>query len=228
MTANSSLPQPLLELRAQAQKRPDFHPETSPVLHEDLYRYILDHRDNGHGVIEIGCYKGSSSLVLAYACRELGMPFHTIDINASFLEDTRQLLSDLNLAKGTSFFRGTMNDFVKQIRLEEKPLLVFVDGDHSYAAVLEDIQAIYRLNQRPAALAFHDFSLRSFRYEGIRVDQALSAVFGPQVQFQRIGAQFGENPKPSKEQPSASGSYWEAFGSEGVIVETAAHPQLLV
>jgi len=222
-----TLLQALLDLQDQAQKRPDFHPETSIVLHADLYQYIRNHHAEGYGVIEIGCYKGGSSLVLAYACLEQGMPFHTIDINAGYLEDTRRLLHDLHVAKNASFFCGTMTEFAKKVHLKERPLLVFVDGNHNYEAALQDVQAIYRLNRRPVAIAFHDFSLRSFRYAGIRVDQAVFAAFGPDVPLQRIGVQFGETPIPSKDKPSPSGSYWEAFGSEGVIIETQGLDHLL-
>lgn len=228
MTTAFKLPQNLLDLQALANTRADFHPETSSVLHSDLYHYIVTHQDKGHGIIEIGCYKGSSSLVLAFACRELRMPFHTLDINRTYLDDTRRLLQDLDLGKSVSFFHGTMTEFSQQVRLDHRPLLVFVDGDHTYQAVLHDIQAIYQLNQRAVAIAFHDFSLRSYQYEGIRVDQAIRAAFGSSVELIRIGVQFGEQPVPSREQPSASGSYWEAYGSEGVIVETQAYKHLLL
>jgi len=226
MTTSPALPQTLLDLQIQAKARADFHPETSSVMHADLYHYILNHHELGHGIIEIGCYKGASSLVLAYACHELGMHFQTIDVNSTYLEDTRRLLTDLGLGERASFFQGTMTEYATQTQLDKSPLLVFVDGNHAYPAVLQDIQAIYNLNQRPSAIAFHDFSLRSYRYEGIRVDRAILTAFGQDVELIRIGHQFGEHPTPSREQPSASGSYWEAFGSEGVIVETQAYEHL--
>ncbi len=201
--------------------------EQIPELHSDLYEYIVTHRDRGHGIIEIGCYKGSSSLVLAYTFRELRVPFHTIDINRNYLDDTKRLLEDLGLAESASFFHGTMPEFAQQVHFDHKPLLVFVGGNHNYKAVLQDIKAIYQLNQLPAAIAFHDFSLRSFRYEGIRVDQAIRTAFGPGVELRRIGMQFGERPIPSREQPSESGSYWDVYGTEGVIIETQNYTNLL-
>jgi predicted O-methyltransferase YrrM len=228
MTPPPQLPQPLVALQAQAQLRSDFHPETSSVLHADLYHYVVSHHTQGHGLLEIGCYKGSSSLVLAYAARELGMPFQTIDINRAYLDDTRHLLEDLGLADRVSYFHGTMTEFAQRVDLDRCPLLVFVDGDHTYPAVVRDIQAIYQLSQRPAAIAFHDYSLRSHRYDGIRVDLAIRAAFGPSVELRRIGVQFGAQPVPSRAQPSASGSYWEIDGSEGVIVETQAYEHLMV
>lgn len=228
MTTSPPLPQTLLDLQSQARARTDFHPETSQVILADLYHYILTHHTLGHGIIEIGCYKGASSLVLSYVCQELGMPFHTIDINDIYLDDTKRLLTDLGLVKWTSFFHGTMTEFTGRVHFNRPPLLVFVDGNHSYTAVLQDIKAIYQLNQRPVAIAFHDFSLRSHRYEGIRVDKAIRAAFGPQVKLIRIGVQFGEQPVPSREKPSTSGSYWEACGSEGVIVETQTYERLLL
>jgi predicted O-methyltransferase YrrM len=164
--------------------------------------------------------------VLAYACQELQMPFYTIDINPAFLDYTRSLLSELGLADHTTFFCGTMTEFVLKVKLKNPPLLVFVDSDHNYFGVLKDIQAIYRLRKRPYAIAFHDFSLRSYAYENIRVDQAILDAFGKGVRYQRIGFQFGEKAVPGKDSPTEDGSYWDDNGSEGVIIETKAYKRL--
>ena|SRR2546422_5557027 len=229
MTALARLPAALVELQNRAKSRPDFHPETGPVLHADLYDYILTNQDKGSGVIEIGCYKGASSIVLAYACRELQMPFFTIDINTAFLDYTRNLLFELDLAKHTTFFLGSMPQFAESIQLQDNPVLAFVDSDHSYSAVITDIQAIYRLNRQPYAIAFHDFSLRSFKYENIAVDKAIYDTFGANVPIKRIGVQFDEQPTPSRENPSPSGSYWWDYnGSEAAIVEIGLSDRLRI
>jgi hypothetical protein len=112
--------------------------------------------------------------------------------------------------------------------LEHKPLLVFVDGDHTYSGVVKDIKAIYQLNRRPYAMAFHDSSLRSFKYENTHADKAIHDAFGRGVKYKRIGVQFGEHPTPSRDKPSASGSYWEYNGSEAVIVEIDSVEQLRI
>jgi predicted O-methyltransferase YrrM len=220
MTQLTQLPARLIELKDRAKSRPDFHAETGSPLHVDLYEYILAHQDKGSGVIEIGCYKGASSIVLAYACQELQMPFFTLDINNIYLDYTRNLLLDLDLAQHTTFFLGSMPQFAETMALPDNPILVFVDGDHSYSGVLTDIRAIYRLKRRPYAIAFHDFSLRSFKYTNIAVDKAVYDAFGANAPLRRIGVQFGEHPTPSRENPSPSGSYWDYQGSEAVIVET--------
>jgi hypothetical protein len=121
-----------------------------------------------------------------------------------------------------------MAEFAEVIRLEHKPLLVFVDGDHTYSGVVKDIKAIYQLNRRPYTIAFHDFSLRSFRYENIDVNKAIYHAFGEKVEYKRIGVQFGEHPTPSRDNPSEDGSYWEYNGSEAVIVEIDSVEELRI
>ncbi|MCJ7640695.1 MAG: class I SAM-dependent methyltransferase, partial [Desulfobacterales bacterium] len=115
----------------------------------------------------------------------------------------------------------TMNSFVEEVKLEENPLLIFVDGNHTYSAVVNDIMAIYQLNRRPYAAAFHDFSLRTRNpsHGNIKVDQAIFDCFGLSVDYIRIGVQYGECPKLSSHNPSEEGFYHESNGSEGVIVE---------
>ena len=228
MPTRTGLPEALIELQNRARSKPDFHAETGPVLHTDLYEYIRGNKDKGKGVIEIGSYKGASSIVLAYVCKELQMSFYTLDINQGYLAYTRDLLEELGLAAHTTFFPGSAADFAQVTRLEYKPLLVFVDGDHTYSGVVKDIKAIYQLNRRPYAMAFHDFSLRSFKYENINVDRAICDTFGQRVEYKRIGVQFGEHPTPSQDNPSAQGSYWEYNGSEAVLVEIDSVEQLRI
>jgi len=208
-------------LAARARDRPGFLPETGPEIHSDLFRYLTEQRGRGAGIIEVGCFKGASSILFAYLCDKYGWPFYSLDITPEYLEYTRKLLHELGLGSGGRFFLGSLEKFGRETRLAERPALVFIDANHSYPEVVKDIRALYELNRRPRAVAFHDFSLRSSNPADGRifVDRAIFDCFGNGVEYRRIGQQFGENPVPSAESPSPAGAYWERNGSEGVLIE---------
>jgi predicted O-methyltransferase YrrM len=211
MTEQLQLPQALIDLQAEATKRPDFLSQTSRQLHADLYTYLEHQRHEGSEVIEVGCNHGGSSIVLAYACKQLQMRFYTIDIRRENLDYTGELLKTSDLAAHCVFFHGTLSDFAATIRLQYRPLLVFIDGDHRYSAVIKDIRAVYQLNYRPFAVAFHDFSLRSQRIPEIAVDKAIYDALGDEIDIQRIGCQAPVE--------AALGDSWEPGGSEAALVE---------
>ena len=58
MTEQLQLPQALIDLQAEATKRPDFLSQTSRQLHADLYTYLEHQRHEGSEVIEVGCNHG--------------------------------------------------------------------------------------------------------------------------------------------------------------------------
>lgn len=214
------LPPDLVDIHIKVRKKPDFHPETSSSLYQDLYGFIVANHRKGCGIIEIGCYKGASSIVLAHACKTYGWPFYTLDINQSYLDYTCAILTEFGLANNATFYLGPMSKFVEEVHLEKRPVLIFVDGDHSYSGVVKDIQAILAMPFLPCGIAFHDFSLRTHNpaYPDTFVDKAIFDTLEQTIRFKRIGTQFGANPVPSKENPSASGSYWEYQGSEGALI----------
>lgn len=215
------LPAPLVDMQERAKKRKGFSVQTSPTFLNDVFYYVYRNKNRGKGIIEVGCFNGGASIVLAYLCKIFDWPFYTMDINRQHLEHTKELLSELGLDRNATFFLGPLAKFADTIELSVAPVLAFIDGDHSYQAVKNDITALYKLKQRPYAAAFHDFSLRSHNplHKDILVDKAVFDCFGYDVEYQRIGVQFDQNPVPSKEKPSPSGSYWKRNGSEGVIIE---------
>lgn len=200
----------------------DFVSETSEQLHADLFQRIVEmSKCGGAGIIEVGCFKGASSVLFAYLCQIYNWPFYVIDVNADYLKYTENLLQGLGLKGRTFFHCGTLKQFAAETEMEQRPVMVFVDGDHHYSAVLKDIEATYFLNQRPYAIAFHDFSLRyhDLAHKNTLVDRAIQDCLGRDLPCTRIGVQFGKSPVPSRENPGPGGEYWERHGTEGVIVE---------
>ena len=207
-------------LLESARTREGFEAQTTMQLHQDLFDYVGANRDRGAGIVEVGCFRGGSSVLLAYLCQRYGWPFYTLDTNPEALRLTGALLRDLGLEDGARFHLGGLDSMAAAVELERAPVLVFVDAHHAYPSVVRDIRAVYRLNRRPHAVAFHDFSLRSRDVAEIRVDRAILDCFGASVPLLRIGAQFTAGPGSAPEASGPESDYWwDSPGTEGVIVE---------
>jgi hypothetical protein len=191
---------------------------TSREYQDDILNFLIENRDHGIGVIEVGCYKGGLTALLAYVCQQFNWPFYTLDIDPTATESTEKLLKRLELDKHTTIHLGPLTSFYEKFSLKDRPALIILDGDHRYEAVLEDIQATYRLNKLPYAAVFHDFSLRH-PTSGEMVDQAVRDCFGKDYAVRNIGAKMiGDGKYPTIENPSDDGHWWDVPGSEGAIV----------
>lgn len=200
--------------------------QTSIKFQDDIFQFILDNQKHGRGVIEVGCYKGGSSAILAVACNKLGWPLYIVDISIEYLNIAKDLLNKLDLAKETTFFHGTLQEFVAKVELKAPPLLVVIDGDHVYEGVLKDIKSLYSFSTRSFAAAFHDFSLRH-NILNERVDKAILDFFGKDIPLIDIGVRFDENTTyPLKSRPNPDGHYCELDGPEGVIVKLPESQQI--
>jgi hypothetical protein len=125
-------------------------------------------------------------------------------------------------------FDGTLAQFAPKSPLTRSPLLVFLDGDHDYDAVIADLRAVYAMKNRPHAIALHDFHLRSHRLKNTGVDRAVFDAFGEDVAYQRIGVQWGAEPVPGIDCPTESGCYWQPNGTEGALILLENYPELRV
>jgi Methyltransferase domain len=207
----------LSEVRRVAQKAGCFS-WTSADYQSDILNFVTEHRHRGAGVVEVGTYKGGLTAQLAVLCQAFGWPLFTMDISQPFLDTARTLLESLQLADCVRFHCGNLASFAGQFALQHRPVLAILDGDHRYQAVIDDIAAIYRLNQLPVAAAFHDYSLRH-PTTGEDVERAVTESFGDRMVCP-IGAQIrGDAAYPTREHPSDDGHYWQVPGSEGAIVE---------
>jgi predicted O-methyltransferase YrrM len=191
---------------------------TSDDYQRDLLHFIFENREKGAGVVEVGTYKGGLTAQLALVCTRLGWPLWSLDIDSSFAKLAADLMKRVGLAESVSFHLGGLASFAQAVKLAHPPVLVILDGDHRYQAVMQDIRSVYQLPLQPHAAAFHDYSLRH-PTSGERVSEAIADSFG-NVPARLIGAQMdGSGPYPTKEKPSADGHWWEVPGSEGAVVE---------
>lgn len=197
---------------------------TSPDFKKGLLKHLSDGAAAGFSgaIIEVGVFTGSTSCLLALAAEQLKVPLFLIDISEKFLGAALDNVSRVTPYKSVFGYVGTFEGFSASIRLRERPLLVFIDGDHRQAAVEADIRALLGLSSRPRFAAFHDFNMRSNGKgrETIGVDRAIEAVIG-ECPVIRIGTHFRTDLKPNH-----SGDYYEAGGYEGAVIVLDSVPSI--
>lgn len=170
-------------------------------------------------VIELGCYKGGTSVFLAQACALAGRELYLIDVSRDFPDQTLDNIRRVVGSAPVRSFHGTGEEFVASGLVSKAPFLVFIDADHRYEAVRGDIRAMGSLENHPEYWAFHDYSLRGTagHRSDIAVDKAIHDEFGEISPIERIGLQTRDATAPNH-----GGDYVDANGSEGVLFKSSA------
>ena len=120
-------------------------------------------------IVEIGSWKGRSTIWLAAAAKRTGRCVYAIDPHTGSKEDP--------VADTLAEFRGNMeraclSDAVRLLTMtsaeaagviEDPVELLFIDGDHSYAAVKRDVELWFPRLIEGGVVMFHDVSTASYR-----------------------------------------------------------------
>jgi cephalosporin hydroxylase len=190
---------------------------TSPQYQNDILSFVSDNASQGDCVIEVGCYKGGLTALLALACKHSGLKLYSLDIAQESVESARSVLAGVGLDQHAVVERITLQEFVASGRFSGKPVLCILDGDHAYNAVILDLDACAVLKPKPYAIAFHDYSLRHPTTDE-RVSDAIDDYFGASMVRTLIGQPMNGSGHATKEVPQPDGHWWNVPGSEGAIV----------
>lgn len=162
-----------------------------------------------HGLIEIGAWKGRSTVYLADTAKRRGLPFLVVDswmdcdipeyfgVNV-FPEFKRNLMSAGLFDRLTILRKRSdraLEDFKQSILPNKNFDFLFIDGDHKYQSVKQDYDLWTPLLERPAIVVFHD------------------------VLWESVGKFLGEIKHLGK---------WEEIGNIGALIleeETSREPQ---
>lgn len=194
---------------------------TSLKYQDDLIAFIGSNRDKGNCVVEVGCFRGGLSVLLATVCKELGVHLHTMDIDPAAVASTQTIIDDLGLTKHATVHLSELSGFVRPAWFANastrrlRAIICILDGDHTYDAVRRDLKSIERLKTH--AIGFHDYCLRHPEFDE-RVDDAVRDHFGHGAKPSPIGLLMTGAGHPTKQNPQPDGHYWKVPGSEGALL----------
>jgi len=146
-----------------------------------LYNLASNNCTQGASALEIGSHLGASSCYIAAGLKEVNGHLFCVDTWCNQTMPEGELDTFPEFQKNTSGLKQHITIIRK--RSEEidysdikAPLnLVFIDGDHSYAAVKTDFECVQKWLAEDGIIAFHDFS--NIDYEGVTrvVGEALAS-----------------------------------------------------
>lgn len=125
---------------------------------EDMLKiYELGYFADGP-ILEIGAYRGRSSVLTALALRDAGndAPLFAIDVDPDALRAAGAHAAAQGVADRVVYVRGTSRAFFRAMP-RYRPALVFVDGDHSLAGVHRDLAVLRRRLPNGGLLLMHDY-----------------------------------------------------------------------
>jgi len=79
---------------------------TSLRYQNDILRLILQNREKGGCIVEVGCFRGGLSAQLAYLAKVLTKKFYALDIDETAVATTVDTLSEFNLQDDVLVFQG--------------------------------------------------------------------------------------------------------------------------
>lgn len=170
-------------------------------IYDDMIRY----HPNGSHFVEVGSWRGQSSAYMAVAIINSGkqIKFDCVDTwrgtlnepqhqqDPSVINDTLYDEFIANMKPVEGHYRAIRLPSVEAAALYDDASLdfVFIDGDHTYEAVLADIRAWLPKVKPGGTIAGDDYGHAGPGSEGVR--QAVQEVFGMDFMVNGIG--WGKN-----------------------------------
>ena len=125
----------------------------------DAYKLYEMAYHAGDVMLEIGTYSGKSAVIEILGSRANRRRRRTrwfgLDLDAAAVERTKSTLESRSLTQYASLFWGDLRGFPEKHVIS--PTMVFVDGDHSYAGVKQDIALLSGFLGRGVPVLFHDY-----------------------------------------------------------------------
>lgn len=110
-------------------------------------------------ILEIGTYRGKSTILTASAVKDGGgsQLVYSVDVDGGGQRSAAVEARSRGLEQGILFVHGTLAAFYRAYP-HLSPSLTFVDGDHSSDGVRRDLAVLEQLVPAGGALLFHDYA----------------------------------------------------------------------
>lgn len=109
--------------------------------------------------VEIGSYSGASLLLIHQALCRLGVSFQGVSVEPGGTPQFHELLKVLSrdVVHLPMFSHEAATQLGRMFQPEHLPEFIFIDGDHSYQGVRQDILDYYPLLAPGGIMVFHDY-----------------------------------------------------------------------
>ena len=119
-------------------------------------------------VVEVGSFKGRSTVAMAYACIGTNKRIYCLDtwdgndsdfLERDFFSDWQTNIKNNKLEQSVLPLKGKSHDILNywhKLTDKKKIDFVFIDGSHQYLDVLKDFELSYNLVKEKSWIAFHD------------------------------------------------------------------------
>ena len=129
----------------------------------DVEAEALTNLATGRNVLELGSYKGRSTVAMSRTARYLlSVDHHRGDPDAGSEDTLAEFYENVKQLENVDFVVGDMAVVLQFLR-DNYFDLVFVDGAHDYESVRRDAMAAWRLCHKTGVIAFHDWQFESVR-----------------------------------------------------------------
>lgn len=118
-------------------------------------------RNGGDGILELGCYHGLSSTIIARANQNSGHPkaIHTCDLDPACTEAARQNLQSLGLDRDVTVVCDDATRVTKRLASQRKRFgFVFIDHSHEYQPVYDVCRELATVTTAGGFCLFHDYN----------------------------------------------------------------------
>lgn len=195
--------------------------QCSAQYYFDVVRTLRDFNGEFGHVVEVGCYMGGASSILAGCMDRFDFTLDIVDLQAPFLRFSYERIRRMypEAAGRVRLFHGDVASYVREVMLAEARAGVIVhhDGAHDFNQVVKDMAALSFVREQLHSIIAQDTHLRGTIKHMNFVDLALYAVFGTDVNHIPIGARYDENDfitHPNQYQ----GNYFMPGQAEGFVI----------
>ncbi|MGB3192154.1 MAG: class I SAM-dependent methyltransferase, partial [Limnoraphis sp.] len=138
-----------------------------PGQEEYLFNKVSSLSDDAV-IVEVGSFKGRSTVAMAYACIGTNRKIYSIDTwdgndsdfpDRNFFEIWKKNVKDNNLLDYVVPLQGYSHDILSrwnELVENQKIDFIFIDGSHQYLDVLKDFELSFPLIKEDGWIAFHD------------------------------------------------------------------------